>query len=95
MESPFEKQQGVLSVVSGYTGGHVKNPSYEQTSEGTTGHLEAVEITYDPKTIKYKDLLEIFWRQINPTDAGGQFVDRGQQYTSAIFYLDESQKKLL
>jgi methionine-S-sulfoxide reductase len=94
MESPFEKLEGVIRVVSGYTGGHVDNPTYEEVSGGGTGHLEAVEITYNPDTISFNALLEVFWRQINPTDAGGQFVDRGEQYKSAIFYHSEEQKSL-
>ncbi len=93
MEPPFEKLPGVVSVVSGYTGGTVKNPSYEQVTSGITGHLEAVEITYDPEQISYPELLEVFWRNIDPTDDGGQFIDRGSQYRSAIFYLDEEQRR--
>ncbi len=94
MESPFEKLDGVISVISGYTGGSEKNPSYKQVSSGSTGHLESVEITYDPEKVSYEKLLEVFWRQINPTDPGGQFVDRGKQYTTAIFYHNEKQKRL-
>lgn len=94
MEAPFEKMKGVISVVSGYTGGQKINPSYSEVSSGSTGHLEAVEITFDPKLVSYTDLLEVFWRQIDPTDAGGQFVDRGKQYSSAIFYFSEDQKKI-
>ncbi len=93
MEPPFEKLPGVVSVVSGYTGGTVKNPSYEQVTSGITGHLEAVEISYDPEQISYPELLEVFWRNIDPTDDGGQFIDRGSQYRSAIFYLDEEQRR--
>ncbi len=94
MEPPFEKLDGVKEVISGYTGGNVANPTYKQVSDGKTGHLESVQITYDPKKISYSELLDIFWKQINPTDAGGQFVDRGEQYRSAIFYHNEDQKKL-
>ncbi len=94
MEAPFEKLPGVVSVISGYTGGKVANPTYEQVSEGSTGHAEAIRITYDPAKITYEKILEVFWRQIDPTDAGGQFVDRGSQYRSAIFYHDEEQKRL-
>ena len=83
MEPPFEKLDGVFDAVSGYTGGHVENPTYEQVCSHTTGHVEAVQIQYDPEKISYNDLLEVFWRQINPTDAGGQFVDRGSPYHSA------------
>jgi len=93
MEPPFEKLPGVVSVVSGYTGGTVENPSYEQVTSGNTGHLEAVEISYDPEQISYPELLEVFWRNIDPTDEGGQFIDRGSQYRSAIFYLDEEQRR--
>lgn len=85
MESPFEKIIGVHSVVSGYTGGDVENPTYKEVSSGTTGHVEAVQVFYDPEIISYEDILEIFWRQIDPTDPDGSFVDRGYQYTSAIF----------
>ena len=85
MGSPFEKLEGVKEVISGYTGGHKDNPTYKEVSSGTTGHLEAIQIKYDPSQISYPDLLEVFWRQVDPTDPGGQFVDRGQQYTTAIF----------
>ena len=94
MESPFEKLDGVLSVISGYTGGSQKNPSYEQVSSGETGHLEAIEITYNPSKISYEQLLDVFWRQIDPTDPDGQFVDRGAQYRSAIFHHNDEQKRL-
>jgi peptide methionine sulfoxide reductase msrA/msrB len=94
MEHPFEKLEGVLEVISGYTGGHKDNPTYEEVSSGMTGHLEAIEITYDPSRISYSEILDIFWKQIDPTDSGGQFVDRGQQYRSAIFYHSEEQKAL-
>jgi peptide methionine sulfoxide reductase msrA/msrB len=90
MEKPFELLPGVVSVTSGYTGGISINPTYENYADG--GHVEAVEVLYDPKKISYAELLNVFWRQINPTDAGGQFVDRGPQYTSAIFYLNEQQR---
>lgn len=92
MEPPFEGLDGVLDVVAGYTGGHVKDPSYEEVCEGDTGHTEAIQIIYDPSKITYDKLLDIFWRQIDPTDAGGQFVDRGTQYRSAIFYHSDEQK---
>lgn len=93
MEHPFESLDGVLSVVSGYTGGDTPHPTYQEVSEGTTGHAEAVEITYDPEKISYEELLAVFWRQIDPTDGGGQFVDRGSQYRSAIFTHSDAQKK--
>lgn len=92
IEAPFEKVEGVKEAVSGYTGGHLKNPTYRQIGTGTTGHLEAVQIKFDPNVISYEQLLEIFWRQFDPTDAGGSFVDRGPQYSSAIFYHSDQQK---
>ena len=91
MEKPFEKTAGVISVVSGYTAGNTANPTYENYGAG--GHIEAVEIAYDPARVSYEKLLDIFWRQINPTDPDGQFVDRGRAYSTAIFYHDEDQKK--
>lgn len=94
MEPPFEKLDGVKDVVSGYTGGHSVNPTYQAVSAGTTGHAEAIQITYDPSKVNYAKLLDIFWRQIDPTDAGGSFVDRGSQYRSAIFYHSEEQRRL-
>jgi peptide methionine sulfoxide reductase msrA/msrB len=94
MEYPFEKLDGVIEVISGYTGGREANPTYEQVSRGSTGHLEAVQITYDPDRITYQELLDVYWRQIDPTDAGGSFFDRGSQYKSAIFYHDDKQKQL-
>jgi len=94
MEKTFEHHEGIFKVISGYTGGHKDNPAYKEVSSGMTGHLEAVQITYDPSEISYEELLDIFWRQVNPTDAGGQFNDRGQQYKTAVFYHDEQQKEL-
>ncbi len=94
MEPPFERLDGVISVVSGYAGGDEADPTYEEVSAGRTGHLEAVQVTFDPATVGYEDLLRVFWRQIDPTDAGGQFADRGKQYTTAIFYHDEEQRRL-
>jgi peptide methionine sulfoxide reductase msrA/msrB len=94
MTPPFEKIDGVKQVIAGYTGGHTVNPTYEDVVSETTGHRESVEVIYDPSKVSYKKLLEVFWRQINPTDAGGQFVDRGPSYTTAIFYHNEEQKKL-
>ena len=94
MTPPFEKLDGVKEVISGYTGGHTVNPTYEDVTSETTGHLESVEITYDPAKVSYNKLLDVFWRQINPTDSGGQFVDRGPSYKSAIFYHNEEQKRL-
>lgn len=92
MEGPFEKLEGVLEVISGYTGGHKANPTYEEVSSGMTGHLEAVQITFDPSKISYSEILDLFWKQVDPTDSGGQFVDRGRQYRTAIFYHNEEQK---
>ncbi len=94
MEAPFEKVDGVNQVISGYTGGYFKNPTYEQVSSGSTGHLEAIEVTYNPEKVSYDMLLDVFWRQIDPTDAGGSFVDRGKQYGSAIFYHNDEQKRI-
>jgi peptide methionine sulfoxide reductase msrA/msrB len=94
MEPPFEKIEGVIEVVSGYTGGHKKDPTYEEVCSGGTGHAEAIQILYDPAKVTYEELLEVFWRQINPTDPGGQFADRGSQYRTAVFYHDEEQKRL-
>ncbi len=93
-ESDFEKVEGVVDVISGYTGGQEKNPTYEEVSSGQTGHYEAVQVVFDPDRVTYEELLEAFWRHVNPTDAGGQFVDRGPQYRTAIFYHDEEQKRL-
>ncbi len=93
-EADFEKLPGVVKVVSGYAGGNKKNPSYEQVSSGTTGHVEAVQVHYDPARINYEELLAYFWKHIDPTDNGGQFVDRGSQYRSVIFYDNEEQRKL-
>lgn len=94
MVKPFDQWDGVHSVISGYTGGHVENPSYEQVKLGNTGHYEAVEITYDANIISYETILEIYWQQIDPTDPDGQFHDRGPQYRAAIFYHNEEQRKL-
>lgn len=94
MVKPFDEWDGIYSVISGYTGGHVKNPTYEQVKTGTTGHYEAVQITYDPQKISYQTILEIYWQQIDPTDPDGQFHDRGSQYRTAIFYHTEEQKEL-
>jgi len=92
MEKPFESYAGVSKVVSGYTGGEVEDPSYRQVCTGTTGHTEAIQVHFDPEVIAYETLLEVFWRLIDPTDAGGQFADRGSQYRTAIFYHDEAQR---
>ncbi|MHA0857332.1 peptide-methionine (R)-S-oxide reductase MsrB [Paenibacillus sp. CMAA1364] len=92
MVSPFEELPGIIKVVSGYTGGHTVNPTYEEVCTHTTGHVEAVEITYDPNIFPYDKLLDLFWQQIDPTDAGGQFHDRGDSYGTAIFYHTEGQR---
>ncbi|MEW6501623.1 MAG: peptide-methionine (R)-S-oxide reductase MsrB [Thermodesulfobacteriota bacterium] len=92
MEPPFEKLAGVRSVTSGYAGGTTANPTYENYAAG--GHIEVIEVVYDPRKIGYRQLLDVFWRQIDPTDAGGQFVDRGHAYIAAIFYHDEEQRRL-
>jgi peptide methionine sulfoxide reductase msrA/msrB len=92
MEKPFEKLDGVMSVTSGYSGGTTKNPTYENYHDG--GHIEVVEIVYDPARVSYETLLKVFWKQINPTDPGGQFADRGHGYTTGIFYTTEEQKRL-
>jgi peptide methionine sulfoxide reductase msrA/msrB len=92
MLSPFEEMPGIVSVVSGYTGGHKPNPTYEEVCSHTTGHTEAVEITYEPEVFPYEKLLDIFWRQIDPTDPGGQFHDRGDSYRTAIFYTTGEQR---
>lgn len=94
MEPPFEQLTGVKEVVSGYTGGHTVNPRYEEVTAGGTGHRESVEVTYDPSQVTYEKLLDVFWKNINPIDAGGQFVDRGTSYKSAIYYHNEEQKRI-
>jgi peptide methionine sulfoxide reductase msrA/msrB len=94
MERPFENLAGVSEVLSGYTGGRKKNPTYKEVSAGATFHFEAIQITYDPSKISYSELLDVFWRQIDPTDPEGQFFDRGLQYRTAIFYHNEGQKHL-
>lgn len=93
-ESDLEKLPGVEKVISGYTGGTRENPTYEEVSAGGTGHVEAVQVYYDPARVSYEKLLEAFWRHIDPTDPGGQFADRGSQYRSVIFYHDEEQKQV-
>ncbi len=94
MEPPFEKLDGVKEVISGYTGGHKVKPTYKEVSSDTTGHVEAVEVVYDPSKVSYEKLLDVFWRQVDPTDGGGQFVDRGSSYVTGIFYENEQQKRL-
>lgn len=94
MVKPFDSYPGIHKVTSGYMGGHVDNPTYEQVKTGTTGHLEVVEIEFDPSLFPYSQLLEIYWQQIDPTDDEGQFQDRGDQYRTAIFYTTEEQQQL-
>jgi peptide methionine sulfoxide reductase msrA/msrB len=94
MVQPFDELPGIIKVVSGYTGGHKEKPTYEEVCKHTTGHYEAVQITYDPTVFPYEKLLELFWQQIDPTDANGQFGDRGDSYKTAIFYHTEEQKRL-
>ena len=94
MEPPYDEIDGVVSTISGYIGGSKKNPTYEQVTTGTTGHAEAVQIAYDPSKVTYEKLLEVFWRNIDPLTPNAQFCDHGSQYRSAIFYHDETQKKL-
>lgn len=92
MVKPFDKYEGVESVISGYTGGTTENPTYEEVCSGQTGHYEAIQITYNPEIISYETLLKVFWMQIDPTDKGGQFYDRGKSYETAIFYHDDEQR---
>lgn len=92
MEKPFDHVKGVTATVSGYSGGHLENPTYKQVSSGTSGHVEVLQVTYDPAVVSYDQLLDVFWRNIDPFDAGGQFCDRGSQYRSEIFAVGEAQK---
>jgi peptide methionine sulfoxide reductase msrA/msrB len=94
VQADFEKVPGVVKVISGYTGGQKENPTYEEVSAGGTGHVEAVQVYYDPQRVSYEELLNYFWRHVDPTDPGGQFVDRGSQYRTVIFYHDEEQRVL-
>lgn len=94
MVEPFDERPGIHEVVAGYTGGHTEDPTYQDIIKKTTGHVEAVQITFDPEIFSYERLLEVFWQQIDPTDAGGQFGDRGESYKTAIFYHNEKQKEL-
>lgn len=93
MEKPFDELHGVLKTIPGYIGGQTKNPSYEQVSNGKTGHYEAIQILYNSKKISYQQLLDVFWRNIDPTDGKGQFCDKGPQYRSAIFFHDSEQQQ--
>lgn len=93
MVKPFDEIDGIIKIVSGYTGGHKENPTYKEVCSETTGHYEAVQITFDPSRMSYDELLEMYWRQIDPTDAGGQFHDRGESYQTVIFYHNEEQRQ--
>ncbi len=95
MLPPFENIEGVKEAIAGYAGGKKKNPSYKEVSTGKTGHYESVQVTFEPKKVSYKKLVDIFWRQIDPSDERGQFADKGSQYRTAIFYHDEKQKKIV
>ncbi len=95
MEPPYDKLPGVVATTSGYSGGQKENPTYEQVSAGDTGHIEVIQVTYDPKQVSYEKLLEVFWRNVDPLDKGGQFCDRGNTYTTVIFYQNEEQKKIV
>jgi peptide-methionine (S)-S-oxide reductase len=94
MEPPYDRLDGVLATTSGYTGGSKVDPTYEEVSRGGTGHAEAVQVSYDPAKVSYAQLLEVFWHNVDPLDAGGQFCDRGDQYRTAIFVQDEEQRRL-
>jgi methionine-S-sulfoxide reductase len=93
LEAPFEKVEGVDSVMAGYTGGSKKNPTYQEVSSGKSGHIESIQIIFDNKKISYGELLNIFWKNIDPFDGSGQFCDKGEQYQSGLFYLNDQQKK--
>ena len=90
---PYDKLPGVISTISGYMGGKTKNPTYEAVVSGATGHAEVVQVQYDPSKVSYERLLEVFWRNIDPTDGHGQFCDKGSQYRSAVFFHNEEQRK--
>ena len=94
MEPPFDKLEGVISTISGYMGGHVDQPTYKQVSYGNSGHAEVLQVAYDPSIVNYETLLKTFWKNIDPTDAGGQFCDRGRQYRTEVFYHDAEQRNL-
>ncbi|NEZ02976.1 peptide-methionine (S)-S-oxide reductase MsrA [Wenzhouxiangella sp. XN201] len=93
MEPPYDKVEGVIETVSGFSGGHVENPTYDQVVRGGTGHLEVVQVVYDPEKVDYGQLLEIYWRNVDPFDGGGQFCDRGESYRPAIFVHDDEQSE--
>lgn len=93
MEPPYDRLEGVKSTISGFMGGHVKNPTYEQVVQGGTGHAEVVQVTYDPDVISYEELLDVYWHNVDPVDPGGQFCDRGSSYRTEIFYHTQAQKR--
>ena len=95
MEPPFDKLDGVVSTTSGYSGGRTQDPSYSQVSSGLTGHIEVIQIAYNPGKVSFEELLAVYWVNIDPTNQNGQFCDRGNQYRSALFYHDEDQKRLI
>ena len=94
MQPPFDKTPGVIATVVGYTGGHKDHPTYEEVCAGNTGHLEAIQVTYDPSKASYEQILDVYWHQIDPTDPDGQFCDKGDSYKSVVFYQGDGQKKL-
>jgi peptide-methionine (S)-S-oxide reductase len=94
MEPPYDELDGVIATISGYAGGTTVDPTYQEVSQGGTGHAEVVQVTYDPAKVTYEKLLEVFWRNVDPLDAGGQFCDRGDQYRTGIFVHDEEQRRL-
>ena len=94
MEKPFDSLEGVISTTSGFSGGETVNPTYKEVSRGGTGHIEVIQVEYDPDKVSYEEMLYVYWRNIDPHDAGGQFCDRGHTYTTAIFYHDENQRRL-
>jgi peptide-methionine (S)-S-oxide reductase len=93
MQPPFDAVKGVVSTTAGYTGGHVKNPTYEQVSAGGTGHAESVQVVFDPKQVSYRELLDVFWHNVDPITPEGQFCDTGHQYRTAVFFHDEEQRR--
>ncbi|HEY9570369.1 MAG TPA: peptide-methionine (S)-S-oxide reductase MsrA, partial [Metalysinibacillus sp.] len=94
MVEPFEQRPGIIQVRSGYTGGELENPSYAQVCTNTTGHVEAVQVTFDDTQISYRELVDLYWQTFDPTDVGGQFFDRGSSYAPVIFYADEAQREV-
>ena len=94
MQPSFDRVPGVVSTVVGYTGGEKNDPTYEEVSSGRTGHVEAIEVAYDPAIISYTKLLDVVWKSIDPTDPGGQFADKGSQYRTVVFYADDDEKRM-